>query len=126
MTEWNTEVPRAPESWKAEVSALPVGGVMKLHMPKIMKVMEMYPKQFVWSYPGLLKRIAEDDGHHLLGVIYRHPKGITLGVLINRFRHLSPEAVTKSAAKLEAGGLVRSVSSVHKYNKRQTVTYYPA
>ncbi len=126
MTEWNTEAPAPPDNWNIEVSALPIGEVMKLPIPKIMKVMEMYPGQFAWSYPGLLKRIAEDNGHRLLSTIYRHPKGITLGVLVNRFRNYSPKAVKEMAAKLEADGHVRSVSSVHKYNKRQTITYYPA
>lgn len=124
MTDWKTEAPSLSTGWKA----LPVGGVMKMSKARIAKIMQDNPGQFAWSEPDLLKRIApaEDDGSRIMSAIYRSPEGITLGVLINRFRHINPEVVTKAAAKLEAGGLVRSVSSVHKYNKRQTVTYYPA
>jgi hypothetical protein len=124
MTDWKTEAPSISTGWKA----LPVGGVMKMSKARIAKIMQDNPGQFAWSEPDLLKRIAPADvgGDRIMSTIYRSPEGITLGVLINRFRHLPPEAVTEAAAKLEAGGLVRSVSSVHKYNKRQTVTYYPA
>lgn len=124
MTDWKTDAPVITTGWKA----LPVGGVMRMSKARIAKIMQDNPGQFAWSEPDLLKRIApaEDDGGRIMSTIYRSPGGITLGVLINRFPHLGPEVVTKTAAKLEAGGLVRSVSSVHKYNKRQTITYYPA
>lgn len=124
MTEWNAKL---PGSWRHEVSSMAVGDVREMSMQDIKKAMMSFPGQFVWAEPGLLKRVAdEDNGHRLLSVIYRHPDGITLGVLINRFKRYSAEAVTEMAAKLEASGHVRSVSSVHKYNKRQTITYYPA
>lgn len=123
MTEWNAKL---PGSWRQEVSSMAVGDVREMSMQDIKKAMMSFPGQFVWAEPGLLKRVAEDNGHRLLSVIYRHPDGITLGVLINRFKRYSAEAVTEMAAKLEASGHVRSVSSVHKYNKRQTITYYPA
>lgn len=124
MTDWKTEAPILPNNWKR----LPVGSVMKMSKERIAKIMSECPGQFAWSEPDLLKRIAPGKANEdrIMSMIYRSPEGITLGLLINRFRHLPPEAVTEAAAKLEAGGLVRSVSSVHKYNKRQTVTYYPA
>jgi hypothetical protein len=126
MIEWSEDLPTEPSNWKAQVSALAVGDVMRLSIPKIMRVMELNPKQFVWSHPGLLKRVAEDNGHRLLSVIYRNPKGITLGVLTNRFRDYNQKVVKELAAKLEASGHIRSVSSINKYNKRHTVTYYPS
>lgn len=124
MTEWNTEPPVLAKSWRK----MPVGSVMNMPKAKIEKLMREFPGQFSWAEPDLLKRIAPSEANkdRLLSTIYRRPEGITLGILINRFRHYTPEAVTKMAAKLEADGHVRSVSSVHKYNKRQTITYYPA
>jgi hypothetical protein len=62
----------------------------------------------------------------VLSVIRQHPEGIPLGLLIKCFRQYLPEAITEMAAKLEADGHIQSVWSVHKRNRGQTITYYPA
>lgn len=121
MTEWHTKL---PDSWHQDVSLMKVGDVKEIPMVKIRRAIRMFPGQFAWAKPNLLKRIAPDDGKILLDLIKRQPKGITLGVLINRFRNYDPKVVAEMAAKLEAGGLIRSTSSQHKYNKLRIVTYF--
>lgn len=122
MTEWQTKIPDGRHN---EASSMAVDEVRKLTMSKIKHAMKTFPGQFVWAKPNLLKRIAPDDGKIILDMIKRHPKGISLGVLTNRLRvNYDPDVVAEMAAKLEAGGLIRSTSSQHKYNKLRIVTYF--
>lgn len=121
MTEWQTKLPDGRHN---EASSMAVDEVRKLTMAKIKHAMKTFPGQFVWAKPNLLKRIAPDDGKIILDMIKRHPKGISLGVLTNRLRvNYDPEVVAEMAAKLEAGGLITSVRSVHKYNKKVCYSY---
>ena len=121
MTEWQTKL---PDGRHTEASSMAVGEVRELSMTKIRHALRSFPGQFAWAEPNLLKRIAPDDGKIILDVIKSQPEGISLGVLTNRLRvNYDPEVVAEMAAKLEAGGLITSVRSVHKYNKKVCYSY---
>ena len=121
MTEWQTKLPGSGEH---EATSMALGEVRELPMPKIRHAMKVFPDQFAWAKPNLLKRIAPDDGKMVLDIINRTPEGVSLGVLINKLRNnYDPDTVTKLAAKLEADGQITSVRSVHKYNKKVCYSY---
>jgi len=111
--------------------AAEIGEIIDVSLTDAGKIMKAFSGQFEWAPSdtpdrAFVRRVAkgkDDTSKRVYGIICRAKDGISLGVLINRLKTTDPAAIEKAAKDLEAGGLITSVRSVHKYNKKVCYSY---
>ena len=125
---WSTEF---KTDFRKIAYAAEIGKVIDVSLTDAGKIMRVFAGQFEWAPSetpdrAFVRRVSngkDDASKQVYGAICGAKDGISLGVLINRFKTTDPAAIEKAARDLEVGGLITSVRKVHKYNKKVCYSY---